>query len=481
LKALKESNSSEMRRIQGSIANALKKAGISLHQMDRLTIDVDSDGKLIFGGIKDKKTLARIEQLFSENTKLGVQLKSLAAKKAIVSIYERGGQELDEFLNSDKYDGLKTELLRGYLSENKVDLEKTKSSDGVITDEEGRLSALISDTPELEEEFTRLFDEKRLEREAKKAVEADNTKKANAIKTNSTAMFVFQNGRLLDQNVKSEQEIAGSLQKLLGIKVPGHKDAEKMGHSITINEAIELWNAENANSPENQIHDFKLTVSRNGKYSVTDVNAKSGKGNGQAGYNNVMMLESLFNQEFRKTLEGIAEEMFETHQAHHGDVADYVHQAEVQYEQGQFSYDMRSEEADNAALADIKEKTGTISADLTNFFQSKFSSMNPGERWSDHFENGIKINVDKDGKLSMDLGNISKKTLQNQMRFLGFVDSTIKALNERIMSDDPFAQTGFQNKLDPELEGTLKDLVGLQSDLKRIHDPAKRVAALQIG
>lgn len=473
LKTLAASIDHETTELQKSIQSALKSAGVSMHVMDRLSIDVDSNGKLVLGGIKDKKTLAKIEKALAQDEKLGDRLTALAAKKEVLNIFEKGDAAIDQFANSAKYDDLKARLLKGYMNENDVDLTKIKSSEGVLTDSDGKLTSLLSELPGLSEDVTRLFDEKRLEKETEKARSTDARKWENAERTDSYSMFVFQNGHLLDQNVESESELTSRLQSLLGIVVPGHKDELRMGREITIGEAISLWNAENGTTPENQIHDFKLVVDERGNYSVTDFNAGAGESAGQSGK---MVLQSWLTSAFGEKLSEIATGMFETHQAQHGDVEDYKHEAEVQFSGGFFSYEMRSDEADAAALADIEEKTTKIGESLTDFFQAKFATSHPDENWDDHFESGIEIKIGENGKLSMDIDS-----LNNGSKFLGFMQNTLEALNERLMSDDPFAETGFMSKLDPQLNGTLKELVAVQSDLKRIHDPQKMAAVIQIG
>jgi len=472
LKALAESINRETLEIERHLKGTLKKAGISFHAMDRLTINVDSEGKLILGGIKDKKTLAKIEKLLAQNENLGDRLSSLAAKKEVLKIFEKGDIAVYQFANSEKYDNLKSRLIQGYLKENKVDLEKVKSSEGILLDPDGKLMALLADMPDLKEEATRLLDEKRLVKELDKAKTSDATMRKNAKRTDTKAMFVFQNGLLLDQNVKSESQLTGGLQTLLGLYIPGHKDEQRFGHPITIGQAIALWNDENTDTPGNQIRDFKLRVDERGNYRVTELN--SNLGGGESGR---IVLESwLAASGFGGVLNEMVGDIFETHQAHHGDVGDYKHEAELQFSNGMFSYEMRSEEADTAALADIEEKTVKIGKGLTDFFQSKFASSLPNEKWNDHFGNGFTIQVGENGKLMMDID-----LLQNKSPFVGYIKNTAQALNERLMSDDPFAETGFKTKLDPQLNGALKELVELQSDLKRIHDPAKRTSTIKIG
>ena len=466
--SIQRSLQTETALLQDEIASAFRAAGISMHVMDRLSIDVDENGELILGGLKDKATLAKIEQLLGQKEGLGEQLKSLAAKKSVLNALKEADLDMGAFqkiMERPENEAVRQQLVKDYLKTNNVEFDDLIIQDGGIYGKaSSALNFLAEQLPGLQEELVDLFDTTKPRQKAE--VDPELAAKIAESAAEKPPLFVFQNNRLLDQNVTSESDLAARATMLLGLRVE-HPDAVDEDGRMKLAEAIADWNADNADYPEYQIKDFTITIAPDGYHRIGDINAKSGTGSAEGNASIARVLNSWLEP---KVFSGFGADVLETHQAHHGDVEDYRHDVVLQYEGGKMTHSVVSDEADAAALNDIAERTEKISADLTSFFHESFLAAGGDKSALTAFT----INVDDKGMLTADSGHVDPQ-------YSLLIRDTLKALNERLESDDPFATEGFMTKLDPKLEGALRELVGLQSDLKRIHDPQKRAAAIGIG
>ena len=364
------------RKALGSrIDNVIKGLGIKLGKDEKLTISVDSNNKIVVGGIKDKDRAEKIQNALNKDTSIGRALRKHVADAKIDEYakkqedYEKQmrelgvspadmGEDTDDLFTSR---GMRSLIIDEYLQENAgiglsaLSLEKGADGKVSILGMNSQMNSLITDDKELGETIANILENGETSAEFK-------------------VSFEFANGTISDSSTDT-----AARDKIEGIKarLMGGYDSEQGQFIPGIIDQFRAQLEEVGGEYDEKFmqflsRGFSIRVSAAGDFEILGADGLSGS-----------LLDTLKGL-VRKALStwgdehpnenadfiDVAEAFIEQHRFEHGDVDEFEHMVEIDFAGGRNAVKVVSPEADkaqdaaNQQVADqLGEKLGAMLAE----------------------------------------------------------------------------------------------------------------------
>lgn len=478
----------ENQAIQDELNSAVKKEEIDLGKR-RVTFSIDSEGKVFTGGIKDGVKISKLNTIINENSDLSERMGGLKAK---MEVFDRVLNDDGIDLSAEENSGLRKELLKTFLRENGgLDLEafditsdpetgnnKLKFADNA----DGKMTELLAENDWLEREIIEVIEYENTPDSQKVAEAMKSLNKSQGVENEDVKSLLWYKNGTISEAIEADPINLGTVRGQV-FSMPVNYFDEK-GNRLSLGEAIDHYNGKHMNSPELQIKDFTLVLadkSRGKKDGFANFGISAEgvvAGDGSTSGDNVASLQRIIsswltNPDFYEGASGAGKMVLENHDIQHGDVEDYQHDVTFTLSGKNM---IRSEEADQAALADIKLKTDELSVELGGYLRENFIKSNSSlskEETESILSMPVNVTVKEDGQIAFDGTGLDR-------RLSSLISKTFDILNERVVSDDPFGD-GFTHDLPGGLKRSLELLCGIRDDLDRIHDPENKKIAFPIS
>ena len=446
------------KNLQTRIDSLLAESGIELDEGERFSIHIDAEGVINVdlpeseGSQRKSEAIAGI--LNADETLAQDMLRMRATRNSRDSLLGLdvtkspiGGPTLGQA----KVPDLAT---RKFLAEDYLQREFEISLEDLAVEESGSLQILGQDGSELE---LKLNEDAAIKEELITVLQNDNPD------LEFTADFTFGDGVLLDSQEVSETNINENLRDLF--RAAGTTDHPQLSNGANNSLANALIYYNMTAAEEDKISNFSLVLDENGKLSVEGEFVT-----GEAlGITAKEMIESWLNPTFKALAEVTSNAILQKHDAEHGDVDEYKHEVELEVDiiTG-ITAEVRSEEADNAALEDLAETTVDVAESLGTFVHNTFREAHDemtANEFATIFSDPVDIYIDENGALSID-----EATVQNQ-EYLQTIQEALSVLNN-LLEDDKL-QEGENSDMDdlPKgLQATFEQLQDVAEIMDRFHD-----------
>lgn len=443
--------------IEQRISSLLEESGIELGESERFDIHIDADGVInvtLPEGEGSEERAEEIATVLNADETLTQEMLRLKATR----------NSRDSLLGLEPTESLQGGILLGkaimpdiatrtFLAEDYLQREFELSLDILSIDASNNLTITGQEGSDLERQINENI---AIQEEIVTVLQSDSSD------LEFTADYSFGDGVLLDSEETSEANISENLRDLFTATGTVNHPALKGDINNNLAEAISVYNSTALD--EHKISNFSIVADEQGRLSI-EGEFVSGERLGTA----KAMIESWLTPTFETLMEVTTDAIFKKHDAEHGDVDEYKHEVVLEVDNiTGITAEVRSEEADLAALKDIAEATIDVATSLGQFVQETFREAHDEmteDRFETIFSEPVDIYIDENGSLSVD-----ESTIENE-GYLQMIRETLSVLND-LLSDEEVetSESSGAANLPKELRPVFDLLKQIQSDMDRIHD-----------
>ena len=428
--ALERNIAADTSKLTGLLNAALKKAKLG-DVTKKITFSQDAEGKIVIeGNIRDNQK-ERLAQIINDDSELCELIKTQSAKKAVLAELkgsitdapegktatawhkhmDKAGYGFD--LSKNSLAPAREQLMKNFLDRSGISMSELQANpDAVFANHEE-----LGEIKGFRNEMTHLI--------------AQKAKKAASPATESEPLLAMKRGELVEvtnayKGLDVEDEISG----LKGYLNEWIADANR-------------WHEYQTGDTGLDIVGYSLTFDHTGRASL-EVKTADGDPQSAATAKSYLTTYYLKSDTFQEV--GLA--ILDAHDDEHGDVKEYAHSVII--ESGTDDYRIESEEADQAALAEMETLSQDIGAALGEFFGKTMGMESP-----------FNVLFGSDGLLSLGENSLSSVNLQAAKQVL-------EDINRYLVADEAGEDT--EGMLSGALTGIGEKLIALKEVQDKIHD-----------
>ena len=428
LDSLNNQIAGESKALTKDLNALLKKAGLG-DVTKKITFSEDANGNIVVEGNIGAKLKKQMAGLVNADSELVERIKTQRARMEISHELEKDNSDLSH----EKFNVARTQILKDYLNKNDISLDRIRLEDHesgdknfVMRDANGNISDgellhnLLNEFPDLGGEVLA------------------HLGRANATQTAKNGDSAPVRSLLsMKRGVLSE---ANETKPDFGLQIKSLRESISDTIVGPINEIFK-------NDVDLQICDYKIRIDSTGRIRITDVQTKGN--DPEANLRAASLMNGKINTEMQDSAKILGTEILDAHDDEHGDVLEYKH--DVFMDSGiNGGYRIESQEADEAAMREIKSLTNDIGSFFRDFFEKT-------------------LNVNQPFRLVFDFHQFTLSGAD----FLSQKDAAVvrQVLNDfnQFLVDE---ETGRDTKLPEKYSGIGDKLIALKEAKDKLHAPS---------
>jgi len=396
----------------------------------KITFSQDADGNIVIEGNIRNNQKKRLAEIINSDSELSELIKTQGAKKAVLTELKKAVTDEPAIivsgiawkkhtaragfdLSQDSLVSAREQLMKNFLDRNSISMSDLEADPDAVFEKHAEFDEIKG----LRNEIVHLITPK--------------TQKAESSATALQPLLAMKRGEVVDTETEGvdEKSIEEAIVDL------------KFQFNAWIEEANEFHTQLTGHSGLDII-DFTLTLDQNGQASLEVKTADGATESAEIAkqFLTTYFLKPDYCQDLGLTI-------LETHDDEHGDVLEYNHSVVIKNSEN--GYRIESEEADQAALAEMEILTQDIGTALGDFFGKTMGIKNP-----------FAIVFGSEG---LSLGDGSLSLIESQA-----VKQVLENINGYLVAEEAGEDT--KGMLSPELTAIGEKLIALKEVEEKIHD-----------